>query len=123
MYNPAAKVAHYRPNGYAKFARMFKRYGAAQGYLVKKYGMFRLIHWIPVTLLAGLALVAGLSLWNPWFLLTPLVAAPFSFGWFLVTTRSPAKSIRFAGMLAILLVSWNMGFLYAYLRGEAPGST
>lgn len=122
MYNPAAKVAHYRPDGYAKFARMFERYGASQGYLVKKYGMFRLIHWIPLALIAGLALVAGLSVWNPWFMFTPFAAVPLFLAWFLVAKRSPAKSIRFTIMFVILLVSWNAGFASAYLRGRVSGS-
>jgi glycosyltransferase involved in cell wall biosynthesis len=118
MYNPAAKVAHHRPDTCAKFARMFKRYGAAQGYLAKKYGAFRFIHWIPPALIIGVAIAAGMSVWNPWLLLLLFAPFPLAFTWFLMATRSAVKSIRFTRLLVILLVFWNAGFVGGYLRGE-----
>lgn len=118
MYNPAAKVAHHRPDTCGKFARMFKRYGAAQGYLVKKYGAFRFIHWVPLSLLIGLVLAAGISAWNPWLLLLLFVPLLLALAWFLRTTRSVTKSIRFTRYLIILLAFWNAGFVGGYLRGK-----
>lgn len=118
MYNPAAKVAHHRPDTYAKFARMLKRYGAAQGYLVKKYGAFRFIHWVPLALLIVLLLVVGLSAWNPWLSLSLAAPMPLAFAWFLMLTRSAAKSVRFTYFLIILLASWNAGFVGSYLTGK-----
>ena len=46
-YNPGAVVWHYRPKDAGAFSRMMRRYGWAQAYLVRKYGLFRLIHYVP----------------------------------------------------------------------------
>jgi glycosyltransferase involved in cell wall biosynthesis len=50
MYNPKAIVYHYRPDKLWKFCQKMERYGFAQGLLVKKHGVFRLIHYEPIFL-------------------------------------------------------------------------
>ncbi|MFH1318165.1 MAG: glycosyltransferase family 2 protein, partial [Candidatus Omnitrophota bacterium] len=47
LFNPRAIVYHYKPKNMADFSRMMYRYGEAQGMLVRKYGLFRKIHFIP----------------------------------------------------------------------------
>lgn len=47
FFNPRAIVYHYRPQDLKSFLKMMYRYGWAQGYLVKKHGIFRRIHYVP----------------------------------------------------------------------------
>jgi len=47
MFNPQAVVYHYRPNNFRNFNAMMFRYGQAQGFLVRKYGIFRMIQVLP----------------------------------------------------------------------------
>lgn len=48
FFNPKAVVYHYRPNSLNSFAKMMYRYGWAQGFLVRKYGVFRKIQVLPI---------------------------------------------------------------------------
>jgi O-antigen biosynthesis protein len=50
-FNPSAVVYHYRPRDLKAFWAMMKRYGCAQGYLVRKYGFFRAVQLVPGVLL------------------------------------------------------------------------
>lgn len=54
IFNPSAVVYHYRPENLESFCRMMRRYGFAQGILVKKYGFFRKIHYLPLFFLIAL---------------------------------------------------------------------
>lgn len=47
MFNPEAVVYHYRPSNFKEFNRMMFNYGQAQGWLVRKYGIFRIIQVLP----------------------------------------------------------------------------
>ncbi|MDD5644727.1 MAG: glycosyltransferase [bacterium] len=47
-FNPDAIVYHYPPSNLRSFFKMMYRYGKAQGILVKKYGFFRRVHFLPV---------------------------------------------------------------------------
>jgi GT2 family glycosyltransferase len=48
-YNPKAIIAHHRPKNLKSFFNMMKRYGWAQAYLIRKYGIFRKLHYVPFT--------------------------------------------------------------------------
>lgn len=118
IYNPSARVAHYRPETYRGFAGMFKRYGAAQGYLVREYGLFRRIHCVPIVLLVGSVLLAVLAAWYPIVLLIALLALPVLFSWFSLTTGSFGRGIQFTLLMLILLITWNWGFFVGFLTGK-----
>lgn len=66
-YNPKAVVYHYRPKSFKSFLAMMYRYGFAQGRLVRKYGMFRKIHFLPIVGIVFLSLCLVSILWNPFF--------------------------------------------------------
>jgi cellulose synthase/poly-beta-1,6-N-acetylglucosamine synthase-like glycosyltransferase len=55
-YNPRAIVAHHRPKDLKSFFTMMKRYGWSQAYLVRKYGFFRRLQYVPF---AGVLLLVG----------------------------------------------------------------
>lgn len=110
IYNPAASVAHYRPGTYRGFARMLYRYGIAQGYLVRKYGPFRRLHYVPPVLIAGLALLVALAYQHPVMALAvPAILSCFLL-WFCLKTRDLRLGIVFSFLMFITLAAWNAGF-------------
>lgn len=46
IWNPRAVVYHYKPRNFSSLAHMMFRYGEAQGWLVRKWGPFRKIHFL-----------------------------------------------------------------------------
>ncbi len=111
IYNPRACVGHYRPRTYRSFARMMRRYGACQAWLVKRYGFFRNIQYEPVALVVCVVAAAALIDWNPGAWPAILLPLPAMFFWFLFKTRGLFKSLEFTRLMLITLVSWNWGFL------------
>lgn len=113
LYNPAARVAHYRPPSYRGLARMMRRYGACQWPLILRYGFFRKIYALPAALMAGTLFLAGVLLREPraWpVLILPALAA---FGWFWLKTRDGRRSLRWLSFLTVTLASWHWGLLTA----------
>jgi GT2 family glycosyltransferase len=111
-YNPDAIVAHYRPKDIKSFSRMMKRYGWAQSYLVKKYGPFRLIHFIPLILTAILVTLICILVQSPSiFLIMILSGAILLVTVFCFRTKSLVKGILSTILFLILILYWNMGFL------------
>jgi glycosyltransferase involved in cell wall biosynthesis len=115
MFNPAAVVFHYRPGSIERYRGMMFRYGNAQGFLVRRYGLFRLIHLVP----AALLLFAVLFFLNPnigsLLFLAALAALLLKV---LLQTRHPLSMIR---LLTITLFAWNLGFLYGAVRYRLKG--
>lgn len=119
IYNPAACVAHYRPGTYHGFARMLYRYGRAQGYLVRKYGPFRRIHYVPIAVLTGSALLIGLTWGNPAVLAVLACAWPCLVLAFRLKTRSLSRAVQFTHLMLITLSSWNAGFVAGFVTRRA----
>ncbi len=105
MFNPQAVVYHYRPSNLKEFSRMMFNYGQAQGRLVRKYGFFRTIHFVPVFILFSSLLflwnvISGLSVF---ILITAVI-----FVRLLVKTNNPFLMLR---LLFETIFAWNLGFL------------
>ena len=111
IYNPEACVGHYRPGTYRSFARMMRRYGECQAWLVKKHGFFRPIQYEPVALVVCGTAAAALIALNPKFWPVILLPVPILFLWFLFKTRRLAKSLEFTKLMFITLINWNWGFV------------
>lgn len=100
IFNPEAVVYHYRPKDIKSFSQMMFRYGWSQGFLVRKYGVFRKIHILPFITLFIIFLIVSSAIFN--FLVWPFVY------------------IIFAGMISFLYFRFNLkvfllaltGFLY-----------
>jgi cellulose synthase/poly-beta-1,6-N-acetylglucosamine synthase-like glycosyltransferase len=122
LYNPAARVAHYRPRSYRGLARMMRRYGACQWPLILRYGFFRRIYCLPVALTAGALLLAGLLLREPrgW----PVLLCPFpaTFMWFWLKTRDGRRSLLWLSFLVVTLASWHWGLFTAIWDSRNQGS-
>ncbi|MBI4962248.1 MAG: glycosyltransferase [Desulfomonile tiedjei] len=121
IFNPEACVGHYRPKTYRDFGRMMRRYGASQWYLVKKYGFFRKLHFVPVALLIGLAAFIGLLSWDPRFWPIIFLPWPLMFLWFYLKSRRIGKSLRFLYLFIITMVNWNWGFFQADSSTDRKG--
>ena len=116
MFNPAAIVFHYRPGAFAQYQRMMFRYGVAQGFLVRRYGFFRLVHFVPSALLLLMALFIfnariGLLVFS-----IVLVALLLKV---LLQSKHPLSMIK---LLAVTLISWNLGFVYGVSLASPQGA-
>jgi len=110
LYNPAAVVGHYRPGNYRDFASMMRRYGASQRYLVRKYGFFRRLHYVPPILGIAAVLLIAIVLWKPTTLALFFCLAVLAPLWFCIKTRRAAKAVEFSHLFVITLINWNLGF-------------
>ncbi len=122
-YNPNAVVEHYRPGSLKQYNRTMFKYGWAQAYLVKKFGMFRTMHLVPflsllffVAFLFLLFLVAGD--------VGPLISLAL-FGVVFLFLLALFGSMRGLGgdplnylLLLTTFFMWNFGFFSFLLRGK-----
>lgn len=123
VFNPRAVVSHYRPKTIGGLARMMSRYGACQWPLMRRYGLFRKLHYEPIALIAGLV-CACLFLWlEPQLWPILLLPLPVMFLWFLGKSQSLKKAIQFSYMLVVTLLAWNWGFFRAALSSGWTGRT
>ena len=113
LYNPAARVAHYRPRTYRGLARMMRRYGACQWPLMQRYGFFRKIYYLPLALAAGAAFLTGVLFRSPQAWPVLIVPALAALGWFRLKTGDWRRSLRWLSFLAVTLASWHWGLITA----------
>jgi len=110
VFTPEAKVRHYRGDHLRGFLRKMNVYGSTQGRLVRTYGFFRKIHWLPLLnagVLAGLALAGKMNLAAAaWVLAFGLTAGIlfFSFDFYLLF-------LALSGWLC-----WQAGFLAGLMK-------
>ena len=117
-YNPGAVVCHYRPKDAGAFSRMMRRYGWAQAYLVRKYGLFRLIHYVPfftAALVGGLIALAIIK--TVLFVGLSILALLFITLIFTLKTKSLKLGVYFLFLFFILLYNWNLGFAKGIISG------
>ncbi len=115
MFNPDAVVYHYRPATIGKYARMMYRYGFAQGYLVRRYGLFRTLHFEPFLLAFILILgMRGFGLLRDVFILSVFAAVV----WFFARSLNIKKTAVFLELLFATLIHWNIGFIKGILTKE-----
>lgn len=120
IYNPHAVVSHYRPRNYADFGRMMLRYGACQWYLVRKYGFFRRIQYVPIFAVLGLGFLIAVLAWDPEIWPIVLLPLPLLFGWFYIKTLNLKTAFQFACLMVITLVNWHWGFFTGWARFRQP---
>ncbi|MFH0826284.1 MAG: glycosyltransferase [Candidatus Omnitrophota bacterium] len=105
LCNSRAVVKHYRPTTWRSFARMMFRYGWAQGFLVRKYGIFRKIQALPF-------IFFGLLFWFIFFVFQKFSSFLTILG---ISLLAVGAWIKFDFTVFILfwicLFCWNAGFL------------
>lgn len=101
LFNPRSVVSHYKPEKLKDFLKMMFRYGEAQGFLVRKYGIFRKIHFIPFLNMAVIFFVIyGIKSFS--YLLLSVLLLLFCF-----------LRLEFFSFLF-----WNIGFWKGFQLGE-----
>ncbi len=115
LYTPDAVVCHYRPRTLGAFSRMMYRYGWAQAYLVRKYGLFRLVHWEPLVLLVALIGWIVLLAVNATAALIVLGLALIGvLAYLFFAARGPVRWLTYIALFFTTLWSWNTGFLRGF---------
>lgn len=103
---------------------MMFRYGEAQGILVRMFGPFRTIQWMPAVELALLAGAVALGLFAPSALAGAVLLGLGALA-FLLRLRAP--DTRTAVAVGVLLVpaiwEWHLGFLKGLREGPPPEAT
>jgi len=113
LFNPKAIVYHYRPETIEKFSKMMFNYGKVQAFLVKKYGFFRKIHFVPIIFFPVLIFSVFYIFYNfKIFLILFLFFNIICFLFFILKNVKLKKIIQFCFFNYITLFSWNSGFLY-----------
>lgn len=103
MFNPVAKVYHYRPQSLAALSRMMFRYGAMQGILTKRYGLFRAMQFMPFFSVIFLILVIFNKLW------LMILMVPILYVIFKVRNVSMWFTILYLGIISY--THWMFGFI------------
>ncbi|MBN1899779.1 glycosyltransferase [Candidatus Sumerlaeota bacterium] len=117
-FNPRSVVYHYRPQTSHAFSRMMRRYGWAQGYLVKKYGLFRFIHYVPLILITSIvSILATCALGKTGLaFIAVFLCMVYPFILFMIRTRNCARALSYYDLFFRLLWNWNIGFFKGLIR-------
>lgn len=106
FFNPKAVVYHYRPANLNKFCLMMFKYGFAQGFLVRRYGIFRKVQLLPLFNMILLFLTLSLLFFKKTNLLIFLLFLLFITMLIYFTFYFP---VLFLAILGIIF--WHIGFL------------
>lgn len=109
--NPAAIVKHYRPKSLKAFAVMMFRYGLAQGFLVRKYGFFRLMHFLPAVVLSVSVILPFVLPFNILVSFLALAAAAYA-----VLSVIFKFNIGLTNIAISACIFWHVGFLRGLIR-------
>ena len=106
VFNPKAIVYHYRPKDLKSFSKMMYRYGWAQGFLVRKYGIFRKIQFLPL-----FSAVFLLSLLMLIFFQKMLLALYILLSVILITFYYFRLNLNILSLSFLAFIFWNSGFM------------
>ena len=106
VFNPKAIVYHYRPKDLKSFSRMMYQYGWAQGFLVKKYGIFRKIQFLPI-----FSTAFSLSLLILIFLQKMLLALYILLSAILIAFYYFRLNLNILSLSLLAFIFWNSGFM------------
>ncbi len=119
FYNADAVVYHYRADNLKKFSKMMFKYGAAQAKLLKKYGFFRLIQFVPLFILFFILLEILLMIKSfALGLLLPGILFFFVIGFYFWKVKNVLKLFDFLILLFLTVVVWSAGFSRAIIQYE-----
>jgi cellulose synthase/poly-beta-1,6-N-acetylglucosamine synthase-like glycosyltransferase len=119
LFNPKAIVYHYRPQNIKKFIKMMYKYGKVQGILVKMYGFFRKIHFVPFVIFSNLILLILLAKFNYKLSFFLLFFYIFLILFYLaLKSKSVIEWLKFIMLFFITIFFWNIGFVVGYIKNE-----
>jgi len=106
VFNPKAIVYHYRPKDLKSFSKMMYQYGRAQGFLVREYGIFRKIQFLPL-----FSAVFLLSLLMLIFFQKMLLALYILLSVILITFYYFRLNLNILSLPLLAFIFWNSGFM------------
>ncbi len=112
IFNPAAVVYHYRSADIKKFSSMMFRYGKSQGFLVRKYGLFRPVQAIPWLIF----LFLGFVFTN--FSIGLMVLIIGFIGVFFMAARGSKHPFVIWVLFWSAFFKWNLGYLQGFFMRE-----
>jgi GT2 family glycosyltransferase len=104
IWNPQAIVYHYRVRNVQQFSRMMYRYGCAQGQLVRMYGLFRNVQYMPFLIMLMLMVMAPLAIFQ-WSYFVLLTAGSLLLSLFWLGLNAGILKLFYTALLY-----WNAGF-------------
>ncbi|MFH1369299.1 MAG: glycosyltransferase [Elusimicrobiota bacterium] len=111
MFNPAAIVYHYRPENASKYRKMMFRYGNVQALLVRKYGFFRKIQYVPFILIFLILTLMLASIVSLLSVIELLALQLFLFAVsFYINTKNAKKAPVYLYLFVQTILAWNAGF-------------
>lgn len=115
IFNPQAIVYHYRPRNFADYSRMMFRYGKVQGALVRKYGFFRIIHYVPLFIFILLLTFMYNFLLGFLFLTLIFTSLVIKLS---IRSKDPLLMSQF---FIATIFNWNLGFLLGLFKRRSIG--
>jgi succinoglycan biosynthesis protein ExoA len=129
--DPGLRVSYWPRDSAAKLARQFRATGIWRGELVRRLGRgnslrffappILLVNLVVAVLMLGVHLSGVVGGWLGWILALAYVGPIAYLGLLIVaaitSTGSLADRLRFAGVLAIMHLSWGAGFIVGLVRG------
>ncbi len=109
VFNPKAIIYHYQSKDLKSFLRMMYRYGWAQGFLVRKYSIFRKVQTIPISIIILLFLFLSLLFLNKTLAFCFIFAVTF----LAVVYLSDFYSL---GLFLSGGIFWYFGFIIGLIR-------
>lgn len=119
LVNPKAVVYHYRSDSMQGFCRMMRSYGKAQGLLVRKYGLFRPVQYIPL-FVAGVVLLLILLLFVHYIWSLAILGSfvILNFAFFSLRRKNLRSGLALGIMNLSALLEWNSGFVRGLFLGK-----
>lgn len=116
FFNPNAYVYHYRVDNMLKFINMMFNYGKVQGMLVKMYGLFRKIHFVPIIFFPTTIFLGLITVMSPKLSFgISLLVLNITFVYAMLRIKNFLEWLRFVVLFFITIIVWNIGFLSGIL--------
>ncbi|MFC1512723.1 glycosyltransferase [bacterium] len=113
-FNPKAIVYHYRPDTFYKFLKMMFRYGYVQAVLLKKFGPFRMLHFIAILKILFLIL---LILSKKLGLIVISISLFLIIVYYIIIIKKIFRIIIISIMSLFAFICWNIGFYKGLITG------
>ncbi len=108
--NTKAIVQHYRPQTLSELSKMMKRYGGSAYHLLKRFGFFRPLHYMPFLTITVLLIFVITLCFSPIALIYFFIALTGVF-LILVSHKNLLSNAAIVALLSsVILINWHLGF-------------
>ena len=114
--NPKALVRHYRPQSLKGVSAMMQRYGGSAYTLLRRYGFFRTLHYIPFISLGILGGLIAMAVYKPSLFLVVAAAAVLALVFFFFRYTLSKQSTQMLLLILFIILHWHYGFFKQSLQ-------